>query len=88
MGDVIRMPKISDEDAQRLSRVFNANADLRMTQDYQINEFLKGLIAYINRCSMCHGVGEVNFEQANGWDEPCPTCRPTEHAAQAHEAGE
>lgn len=27
-------------------------------------------------CSMCHGQGTVNFEQASGWDEPCPKCRP------------
>jgi len=74
MGKAITLPTITAEDAQRLSRVFNANADLRVTQDHQINEFLKGLIAYVNRCPMCHGVGTVNFEQAHGWDEPCPKC--------------
>lgn len=77
MGEPIRLPLIAVEDAQRLSRVFNANADLRVTQDHQINEFLKGLIAYVIRCQMCHGVGTVNFEQANGWDEPCPRCTPS-----------
>lgn len=27
-------------------------------------------------CPMCHGTKTVNFEQANGWDEPCPNCSP------------
>ena len=26
------------------------------------------------RCPLCHGRKLVNFEQAAGWDEPCPRC--------------
>jgi cytochrome c1 len=48
--------------------------------DYQIK--LYGQISLItisvfatDRCPTCHGVRTVNFEQANGWDEPCPKCQ-------------
>lgn len=74
MSKPITLSPLAIEDAQRLSRVFNASADLRLSEDARINEWLKGLIAYLNRCPMCHGVGAVNFEQASGWDEPCPRC--------------
>ncbi len=75
----IELPPISQEDAQRLSRVFNAGAELRLASDDRINAWLKGLIAYVGRCSLCHGSKTVNFEQASGWDDPCPRCAtPTE----------
>jgi hypothetical protein len=74
MGAPTILPSISPEDARRLSRVFNAGADLRATEDARINEWLKGLIAFVGRCGLCHGARTVNFEQAHGWDEPCPRC--------------
>lgn len=77
MASAINLPPISVENAQRLSRAFNFSADLRMTEDHLINEWLKSLIAFSGRCSLCHGTGEVNFEQANGWEEPCPRCTET-----------
>lgn len=76
MAEAIRFLSISIKSAERLSSAFHSIADPDLSQDRDISEFLKGLIAYIGRCSMCHGVGTVNFEQANGWDEPCPKCGP------------
>lgn len=76
MGSQITLPPISHDDACRLSRVFNAGADLRLASDDRINTWLKGLVAYVSRCPMCFGEGTVNFEQAHGWDEPCPSCSP------------
>lgn len=76
MARTIELPPITAKDAQRLSRVFNQGADLRLSSDDRINAWLKDLIAFTGRCSLCHGAGTVNFEQAAGWDEPCHRCRP------------
>lgn len=38
---------------QRLSRVFNAGCDLRTTQDSEINEHLKAMIARANSPCTC-----------------------------------
>lgn len=76
MGQAIQLPPINVKAAKRLSAVFHAAADLRLNQDRDVSKWLEGLIAYAGRCQMCHGIGTVNFEQAHGWDEPCPKCQP------------
>ena len=91
MNAPVLLATLAAEDAQRLSRVFNAGADLRLSQDERINEWLKSLIRFTSRCTLCHGSKTVNFEQANGWDEPCLRCaiqdapNPDEGASMRHE---
>lgn len=41
----------------------------------RINEAQQILGLYRKRCKTCHGQRTVNFEGAQGWDEPCPECK-------------
>jgi len=70
----VNVPDLSPADAQWLSRQVWKVGNARDPEMERVNDWLKAVIEVSAKCTFCHGDGTCNFEQAAGWDGPCPKC--------------